>query len=74
MTTTNKYQPNCPLEERVRSIEGDVRDVKAMVAGLYEKVGGLVDTAEATYKNVTYPGNESSSQTDDEWTFPEDEE
>lgn len=69
--TADKYQHHCPLEERVKSIEVDVCDIKGMVAGMYDRFGDLVNTAEATYKTVSYhqPDGTISASPDDDWDF-----
>ena len=73
--TADKYKNhNWPLEERVQSIESDVREIKGMVSGIYNRFGDLVDTAEATYKTVSYHPEEPAGISDDEWDFLDEEE
>ncbi|MDD5677067.1 MAG: hypothetical protein PHW60_03625 [Kiritimatiellae bacterium] len=68
--TPEKYQDHhCPLEERVRVIEGDVSDIKNMVGNIYDRFDELVDTAEATYKTVSYEPSGSRCTSDDDLDF-----
>jgi len=72
--TPNKYQGhNSPLEERVQGIERDVGDIKNMVSSMYDRFGDLVDTAEATYKTVTYEPNGSHYTPVDDLDFLDEE-
>lgn len=73
MTTNKNNNHQCRLEERVRNIETDVRDVKKMMAGIYDRFDDLVNTAEATYRNVSYHESNTVSK-DGNWDFLEDEE
>ena len=74
MTTEKDQGHQCPLAERVRNIESDVRDIKGMVAGMYDRFGDLVDTAEATYRTVSRHETDSTSPPDNDWGFLDDEE
>jgi len=72
MTTDKHNNHQCPLEERVRNIEADVREVKKMMAGIYDRFDDLVNTAEATYRNVTYHENGTVPK-DENWDFLDEE-
>jgi|GEM_PF-3526820 len=74
--TPDKYEREhrYPLEERVKGIETNVREIKGMVAGMYDKLGELADTADAVYRTVSYHTDESIHVPDDEWDFLDEEE
>jgi len=74
--TSDKYQHehHCPLEERVKGIEGDVRDIRKMAVGMYDKLGGLAETMDAVYKTVSYHQPDGSAGVpDDDWDFLDEE-
>ncbi len=45
-----------------------------MVAGMYDSFGRLVDTAEATYRTVSYHDSGKPATADEEWDFLDEEE
>lgn len=58
--TTNKYKHNeyhCPLEDRLKSVEGDVRYIRKMTAGIYDRLGDVSGTTDAVYKSVMSHAN-----------------
>lgn len=52
--TADKYQPKhqCPLEERVNGIEGEVGVIKRITVGIYDLIVGLNQTTDAIYDAV----------------------
>ena len=60
----------------MQSIENDVRDIKGMVSGMYDKFGDLVEIADATYKTVSYhqpDGPPTVIPSDEDWNFLDEE-
>jgi len=73
--TADKYRPfESKLENMLKGIDARIHEIKGMVAGLYDRFGKLVDTAEATYRTVSYHDSGSATTADEDWDFLDEEE
>jgi hypothetical protein len=71
--TPDKYTPGhtCPLEEKVKALQTDVREIKGMVGGIYDRIVEVADTADAVYRTVSY--HPEAKLSDDDWDFLDEE-
>lgn len=77
MTTTKHTPFESKLDQLLRSIHSDVREIRGIVAGSYEKLRELADTADAVYRTVSYNepnGTISAPLSAEEWDFLDEEE
>ncbi len=73
--TANKYTPfESILEQMLRGIDSNVRDMKDTVSGLYGNLRELADTTEAVYAAVRYDGHTTQNSGYDDLSFLDDEE
>ena len=74
--TPDKYTPGhtCPLEEKVKVIQTDVRDIKGMLGGIYDRIIEVADTADAVYRTVSYRPHDGAKVLEDDWDFLDEEE
>jgi RNA polymerase-binding transcription factor DksA len=72
--TADKYTSfESKLEQMLKGIDANVQEVKGMLTSMYDRFEDLVDTAEATYKTVTYEQNGSHYTPDDDLDFLDEE-
>ena len=71
---TDKYTPfESRLEQMLRGIDANVREMKDVVSGLYGNLRELADTTEAVYAAVRYDGHTTQNGRDDDWSFFDEE-
>ena len=71
---TDKYTPfESRLEQMLRGIDSNVREMKDVVSGLYGNLRELADTTEAVYAAVRYDGHTTQNSGDDDWSFLDEE-
>ena len=73
--TPNKYTPfEAKLEGMLQGIDAQIREIKGMVAGMYDQIIELESTTEAVYRTVNCHPHDPTYVADDDWSFLGEEE
>ncbi|OGV70659.1 MAG: hypothetical protein A2283_11585 [Lentisphaerae bacterium RIFOXYA12_FULL_48_11] len=73
--TSDKYTPlESKLENMLHGIDTRLHEIKGMIAGMYDQIADLAQTADAVYKTVSCHPRDPTYVPDDDWSFLDEDE
>ena len=73
MTSDKHTAVESKLESVLKSIDVRLHEIKGIVAGMYDQIADLEQTAEAVYKTVSYQPSTGAYAPDDDFDLIEDD-